>query len=338
MTRRAVLRDRADDIVRVLELLLRAQIARWSRRCIGLSLVYHKLGPQPGDRRRELVPALAGRTFERHMRIVALAFTPVPASALLAAVRDRRWGQRVPIAVTFDDDLGSHLRIAVPVLDRCKVPATFFLCGRADAPTFWWESLQAAVDRGLSAGVLAGPAVPRAVAEAWTGQPESIHAVARALLEVSAAVRDAVSAQLKDAVTAAGGWERDAPLTASEMAAIAAAGFEIGFHTARHDFLPGLDADALRAALTAGHAELRQLTGQPVSTLAYPHGGVTAAVATATRAAGFAAAFTTARDAVVADQNPMTLGRLECLGSIGELARILSRPLRASPAGSQPGR
>lgn len=336
MTHRAALRDHMDDVVRVLRLLLRTQLARFSRRRIGLSLVYHRVGPDPGHRGRELVPALGTRTFERHMRIVKLAFAPVPASALVDAVRDRRWGQRVPMAVTFDDDLGSHARIAVPALSRRKVPATFFLCGRVDGPTFWWDALQAAVDRGRIADILARADVPRSVAEAWTGRPESIHAVARALLDVAPPVRDAVSAQLEAAVTAAGVWDRDPPLTAAEMAMIAEAGFEIGFHTARHDFLPGLDTAALAAAVTDGHAGLRQLTGQPVSTLAYPHGGVNPAVAAATRAAGFTAAFTTAGEPVLAGQDTMTLGRLECLGSIGELAGILSRRLSASPVAARP--
>src|SRR5207248_5880950 len=53
-----------------------------------------------------------------------------------------------PIAVTFDDDLASHLQLALPILRRTGVQATFFLTGATlRGPfSFWWERLQRAVD------------------------------------------------------------------------------------------------------------------------------------------------------------------------------------------------
>lgn len=318
---------RLSGVGAIVRLLAFAHRARWSDRRIGVSLMYHRLGPAQGHRSVDLVPSLAVATFARHMTIVRLGFAPVPASELLPAVRQRRRGQRLPLAVTFDDDLASHADTAAPVLSRRRIPATFFLCG-VDGRRFWWELLQATVDHGLAQPALADPVVPESVRSAWDGAPTDIHRVAAALAELEPDARDAVAAHL-ERVLAEAGVTLDPALSTEQRRDLCAAGFEIGFHTSRHDSLPALDAAALRRALRDGREALCALTTQPVATLAYPHGACSEAVARAAAAAGFSAAFTTEPKAIGSDDDPMRLGRVECLGPVGDLARLLSAELRA---------
>ena len=53
----------------------------------------------------------------------------VRAEDLPAMVAARRRWHRFPVAITFDDDLASHVRLALPALTRLGVQATFFLTG-----------------------------------------------------------------------------------------------------------------------------------------------------------------------------------------------------------------
>jgi peptidoglycan/xylan/chitin deacetylase (PgdA/CDA1 family) len=67
----------------------------------------------------------------------------------------------------------------------------------------------------------------------------------------------------------------------SQLAELAAAGFEIGSHTVWHPDLRRLDAPGLERELRDSRAELEQRLQRPVASFAYPFGYVNAAVAAA---------------------------------------------------------
>lgn len=76
-------------------------------------------------------------------------------------------------------------------------------------------------------------------------------------------------------------------LTGGEVAELHAAGVEIGAHTRTHANLPSLSAPAATAELTAGRADLEDLLGVPVTTLAYPYGAANGETVELARRVGF---------------------------------------------------
>src|SRR4030095_14026992 len=56
------------------------------------------------------------------------------------------------------------------------------------------------------------------------------------------------------------------------IAALAAGGMTIGFHTVDHDILPGLTGAALDDAVSRGREDLAAAAGAAVHYFAYPHG------------------------------------------------------------------
>ena len=68
--------------------------------------------------------------------------------------------------------------------------------------------------------------------------------------------RRAARARRRDAARAPRSDPPDAGLRAEDVRTLADAGFEVGFHTLRHDPLPQLDDEALRRAMVDGRAEL----------------------------------------------------------------------------------
>jgi peptidoglycan/xylan/chitin deacetylase (PgdA/CDA1 family) len=74
-------------------------------------------------------------------------------------------------------------------------------------------------------------------------------------------------------------------------------GIEIGAHTVTHPILTSLDDETARLEITAGKADLEEITGRPVRLFAYPNGkpgkDFDARHAAMVREAGFDAAFTT---------------------------------------------
>jgi peptidoglycan/xylan/chitin deacetylase (PgdA/CDA1 family) len=295
------------------------RVLRFSGRRVGLAVVYHSVGDPPGDPRRELVPALGTQLFEAQLRHLNNSYRLVPASELFEATTRRRRGQRFPAAVTFDDDLSSHARIALPILRKLEVSAAFFVSGTSlDGPfTFWWEGLQLAVDRGLE--------LPEMLQGSGPAEGRDIHELGRRIEAMAPEERDAVASELAALV---GPDPPDAGLCAADIQALVAAGSEIGFHTVRHDPLPTLDDQALRRALRHGRSRLEEVIGQDLTLIAYPHGRTDERVAEAARAAGYRVGFSGVPEPVQPTSDPLLLGRFNpSYRSVGHLAVQLARAL-----------
>jgi hypothetical protein len=113
-------------------------------------------------------------------------------------------------------------------------------------------------------------------------------------------------------------------------AALAAAGWEIGFHTRGHDLLPALNREELAIAVERRPS---RTTGSLPQTLAYPHGKAGPREAEAARRAGYAAAFTGYAAVLTEDTDEHLIGRLQPdTDSIGRFALGLARALDASGA------
>jgi peptidoglycan/xylan/chitin deacetylase (PgdA/CDA1 family) len=298
--------------------------------------MYHGLAGQSGDPERELVAAHSASLFEAHLRHLRAHYRVVPASELAAAASSRRRGQRFPVAITFDDDLRSHSEVAMPLLQRLGLTATFFLCGASlDGPQpFWWQWMQLACDRGKEADVrrIVEPRQQRGVG----GQrAPTIHRLAAVVEQLPAEEQAEVAAEL---AALSPTDPPDPGLGADDVRALARGGFEIGFHTLRHRALPGLDDAGLASALEEGRERLSELAGGELTTIAYPHGKADARASAAARQAGFSTGFTSLRAVVGPDSDSLMLGRIEpSFGSKGrfalELARALLRPARPQAGG-----
>lgn len=239
-------------------------------------LVYHRLSSDPvyGV---SVVPSMDVATFEAHLAALVRVADVVPLARLVDHdAGPRRRTARPQVAVTFDDDAASHVRLALPALARAGVPATFFLSGRrlAGLRGYWFEALEQALEAvGLPTVArlldLTVDSVP-ALATACEAVPERLERLTPWTPDVTA-----------------GG------LTAADLRTLVGAGHTVGFHTLHHPVLPTLDDHALTSALHDGRAALARATGQALRWLAYPHGRADGRVAAAAAAAGFAAAFVT---------------------------------------------
>src|SRR5262245_28797218 len=119
--------------------------ARLRRRA--LVLIYHRVGPPlPAD--CEVVPSVPVDVFKMHLHALRELVDLVPLDRIVSAGPETGSlgsGSRPAVALTFDDDLPSHVQYALPVLRELGVPATFFLSGRAlhGLGPYWFQSLEA---------------------------------------------------------------------------------------------------------------------------------------------------------------------------------------------------
>jgi peptidoglycan/xylan/chitin deacetylase (PgdA/CDA1 family) len=265
-------------------------VLRSSGRKAGLILLYHDVGDRDGDPDVELVPPISVKRFTRQVAHLRRHYRLVDLRNIQTATATRQRGERFPVAITFDDDLGHHVTRALPVLRAADAPATFFLCGAfLDEPRdFWWQRLQRAVNDGADVVRLVGSG--------------TIHRQGQVMEALSPEQRDAAAETLRNLA---------APVPEGEL--LTAEGARrlphIGFHTVRHDPLTRLDDEQLVRALSDGRQGLAEIAGHPIDTIAYPHGQFDSRVVKAARDQHFSIGVTTQKMAVTPDTDPLALGR-----------------------------
>jgi peptidoglycan/xylan/chitin deacetylase (PgdA/CDA1 family) len=269
---------------------------RLSARKVGIVVVYHGVAAESGDPSWELSPALGLRLFKAQLRHHKRRYHVVALTDLQTAVARRRRWTRLPLAITFDDDLQSHVAIAAPALRELGATATFFVAahGASRPLAYWWETVQEAFHQGVDV---------TSAASATT----DLATVARRVRQLGAHERDALIAELRSRVRIA---VDDRGLDETDVATLAATA-TIGFHTCGHYELTSLQADESARELVRGLSGLRRASQQPVTAIAYPHGAADERIADAARRAGFTIGVTTRPTAVTPASDPLLLGRLE---------------------------
>jgi len=235
---------------------------------------------------------------------------------VLASDRPAGDQKRPAVALTFDDDLPSHVEYALPVLREVGVPAAFFLSGRVlhGLGSYWFQQLEALLIAHGERRTAALLGVPEAHAGSLARTCEGRMDLRHRVSELAAGM--SIPAIL----------ERDA------IAAFVPAGMTVGFHTVEHDVLPDLDDPALENAVSRGREDLAAAAGAAICYFAYPHGKADTRSAVAVRRAGFSAAFTGRAQPVREGDDVHRLGRWEP-GPLGVDDLLVTMAVRLHRAG-----
>jgi peptidoglycan/xylan/chitin deacetylase (PgdA/CDA1 family) len=231
-------------------------------------LAYHRVLPAP-DPMRPGEPTV--EEFERRMRWLASNFDVMPLTEAVRALRADRLPKRA-LSITFDDGYADNHDLALPVLRRIGLPATFFIATgfldggymfndlvlealrRAPGPHFdlsdlGYGRLPVTTDeeRRQSAGYI--------LEQLKYEMPQRRHAVA---IDIAARAGAVMPPRLM--------------MTHKEIKALHAAGMEIGAHTVTHPILARLSLERVRQEISDGRSQLERIIGAPAVLFAYPNG------------------------------------------------------------------
>jgi peptidoglycan/xylan/chitin deacetylase (PgdA/CDA1 family) len=208
---------------------------------------------------------------EAQMRLLASEFNVIP----LAEACERLACGKLPAraaCVTFDDGYADNERVALPILKRLGVPATFFVStGYSDGGIMFNDAVIEAARHapsgvhdltslGFGVHELGHNGTRRAAVDAILGQLKY-----RPMEE-----RKAVAERLAQALHVT--LPKNLMLSSAQIRRLHDEGMHIGAHTVNHPILAQLRDEEAWAEIVGSKRTLEDITGAPVTMFAYPNG------------------------------------------------------------------
>jgi peptidoglycan/xylan/chitin deacetylase (PgdA/CDA1 family) len=294
--------------VKRLRYLIRPALNAIGRRKLTI-LVGHRVHPAVDA----LFPNAADAArFDEVLSWVSAALNVIPLAEAIDMLRADRLPDRAA-CITFDDGYADNVDVALPILLRHRLSATFFITtGFLDGGRMWNDTIIEAVRRargttldlsflGLGCRVVDTPQSRRLVIDEIIGRVKYLPPVVRQ--EQVDKLAHAIGEDLP----------RDIMMRSDQVRSLYAAGMSIGAHTVTHPILMELDPAEALAEIRCGREALESIVGARVSVFAYPNGQPGTDYGTAhvamVRDLGFSAALSTRRGTADASSDLYQLPR-----------------------------
>jgi peptidoglycan/xylan/chitin deacetylase (PgdA/CDA1 family) len=238
--------------------------------------------------------------FEAQMRALCRHLTPISLDELLAWLDGRPLPPN-PVLVTFDDGYLDNLEVAVPILRRCGIVATFFIASRyvSERRLFWWDRLswtvknarrrRFVVDANPPIEIDLDEGIPTAERQLQLYVKRQPGLSLEAFLDALAAAAEAPwNAAVEAAIVGR------TVMTWDQVRALRHAGMHVGSHTRTHRVLQTVPPAELESELAGSRADLEAQLRESVRVIAYPVGrpiADTPAIRAAVAAAGYTLGF-----------------------------------------------
>jgi peptidoglycan/xylan/chitin deacetylase (PgdA/CDA1 family) len=213
----------------------------------------------------------SARDFEQRLRWVSSWFNVLPLCDAVSRLKAGRLPERA-LAITFDDGYADNHDVALPILRKLGLHATFFVAtAYLDGGRMFNDSViesirqarDAALDlEDLGLGVHALATLEERRAAIGRILPQVKYLALGQREAVAGAIAERAGAQLPNNLM----------MSSEQVAAMHAAGMHIGGHTVNHPILAGIPLQSAREEIDGGRARLEKIIAAPVRLFAYPNG------------------------------------------------------------------
>ena len=209
--------------------------------------------------------------FELQMRVLSEHFSPLPLTEAVERLTARSLPARA-VCVTFDDGYADNAEVALPILLKCSVPATFFIAtGYLDGGRMWNDTVIEAI-RTLTAPVLdlTRWGLGTFVLDTVDARRAAVAVILPALKHLPGPEREARAAHLGELAGIAS--QSKLMMREEQVRDLHNAGMAIGAHTVTHPILRNTAPDIARREIVDSGRRLAEIVRQPTRLFAYPNG------------------------------------------------------------------
>ena len=209
--------------------------------------------------------------FEAKLRWVKARFNVIPLSEAARGMKTGALPER-PLAITFDDGYADNHELALPILAKLGLSATFFVAagfldgGRMFNDTVI-ETLRQARGEVLD---LSDLGLGTHAISSGSERGAAVAAILEQLKYLPSKERDVAAGTIAERAGAS--LPTNLMMTAAQVAALHSAGMEIGGHTVSHPILKEIDMATARREIDDGRKRLESIVGGRVRLFAYPNG------------------------------------------------------------------
>jgi peptidoglycan/xylan/chitin deacetylase (PgdA/CDA1 family) len=235
-----------------------------------LILIFHRVHPVSDP----LFPGEPdARRFDALLGMIRPSFRVLPLRDAVIALRNASLPSRA-LAITFDDGYADNAEVAMPLLRRHGLPATFFVStGFLDGAGCMWndaliESVRATAVRELD---LENWGLGRHSLSSVSDRQRSIDVLLGYAKYLASSERQAFVNAIQARVMVRGDFPA-LMMTSTQVRALHDAGMGIGGHTINHPILTRLDRDECTLEIQGGRERLQEIIDAPVDVFAYPNG------------------------------------------------------------------
>jgi peptidoglycan/xylan/chitin deacetylase (PgdA/CDA1 family) len=231
--------------------------------------IFHRVLDEPDP----LFPdEIHARRFDELCGWIAQWFNVLPLEEAVVRLRAGTLPARAA-AITFDDGYEDNHRVAMPILQRHGLTATFFIAtGFLDGGCMWNDVAIEAARRCTAPSLdacVAGLEQPLPLGS-WLERRQAAEAVIGAIKYQPVPERLQTVRRLAEQAGVA--IPADLMMRSDQVLDMHRQGMSIGAHTIDHPILATLDRDAIRAQIEGSRRILSHITGQEIDLFAYPNG------------------------------------------------------------------
>lgn len=231
-------------------------------------LIFHRVLAAPDPLFPDEVDA---RRFDDMMGWVARWLHVLPLDEAVARLQEGSLPARAAV-ISFDDGYADNYTLALPILQRHGLTATFFIAsGFLDGGRMWNDSLIEAVRATALDHLETGlDSLPRLDLRTQEQRRQALQQLIPAVKHL--APHERAQAVERIASRCAVNLPTDLMLTTAQLRGLQQAGMQIGAHTLNHPILATSSAEDARHEIAASKQQLESLLDQPVTLFAYPNG------------------------------------------------------------------
>ena len=232
-------------------------------------LIYHRVHRKHDAFSRGGVDAA---TFDWQLKLLARHFNVLPLGSAVAALHGGESLPRGAVAISFDDGYRDNYEIALPILTKYGLTATFFIAtGFLDGGIMWNDVIIECLRRTEVANLnldwlgLGKPAMVTA-----SDRDVLARNIIKRVKHEPADLRRSHVSRLIEATMV--DPPDDLMMSSSHVRAMVDAGMEIGAHTVSHPILRNCDSNSAREEIQESRSVLERITNDAVRGFAYPNG------------------------------------------------------------------
>ncbi len=231
-------------------------------------LIFHRVLP----RQDPLFPdELTAQAFDAICTWLASWFNVLALDDAVVKMREGRLPPRAA-CITFDDGYADNHDVALPILQRHRLPATFFIAtGFLNGGRMWNDTIIEAVRRCAKSDLdLSELDLDSISLRSLEDRKRAIGKLIDKIKYRPVAERVAITERIAKLAEVA--MPNDLMMTSDQVKSMRSAGMQIGAHTVSHPILARLTADQCEREIKGSKDYLEQLLQERIGLFAYPNG------------------------------------------------------------------